>query len=32
MKRMILSLIMTVVITGLFAQSVDKAKDLLKSE
>jgi hypothetical protein len=31
MKRMILSLIMTVVITGLFAQSVDKAKDLLKA-
>ena len=28
---MILSLIMTVVITGLFAQTVDKAKDLLKA-
>lgn len=31
MKRMILSLLMTVVITGLFAQSLDKAKDLLKA-
>jgi len=31
MKRMFLSLLMTVVISGLFAQSVDKAKDLLKA-
>jgi hypothetical protein len=31
MKRMLLSLLMTVVISGLFAQSVDKAKELLKA-
>jgi hypothetical protein len=31
MKRMIFSLLMTAVISGLFAQSVDKAKDLLKA-
>ncbi len=31
MKRIFLSLVMTVVISGLFAQSVDKAKDLLKA-
>jgi hypothetical protein len=31
MKRMLLSLLMTIVISGLFAQSVDKAKELLKA-
>jgi hypothetical protein len=31
MKRMFLSLLMTVVISGLFGQSVDKAKDFLKA-
>lgn len=31
MKRMLLSLLMAVVFSGLFAQSVDKAKDLLKA-
>ena len=31
MKRIFLSLLMAVVFTGLFAQSVDKAKDLLKA-
>ena len=31
MKRMLLSLLMAVVISGLFAQSVDKAKDYLKA-
>ncbi len=31
MKRMLLSLFMAVVCSGLFAQSVDKAKDLLKA-
>ncbi len=31
MKRMLLSLLMTIVISGLFAQSLDKAKDLLKA-
>ena len=31
MKRMLLSLLMAVVCSGLFAQSVDKAKDLLKA-
>jgi len=31
MKRMLLSLLMVVVISGLFAQSVDKAKDYLKA-
>src|SRR5450755_38650 len=31
MKRMFLSLLMAVVCSGLFAQSVDKAKDLLKA-
>jgi hypothetical protein len=31
MKRMLLSLLLAVVCSGLFAQSVDKAKDLLKS-
>lgn len=31
MKRMLLSLVMAVVCTGLFAQSVDKVKELLKA-
>jgi hypothetical protein len=31
MKRMLFSLLMTVICSGLFAQSVDKAKDLLKA-
>jgi hypothetical protein len=31
MKRMLLSLLMAVICSGLFAQSVDKAKDLLKA-
>jgi hypothetical protein len=31
MKRMLLSLLLAVVCSGLFAQSVDKAKDLLKA-
>jgi len=31
MKRMLLSLVLAVVCTGLFAQSVDKAKELLKA-
>ena len=31
MKRMFFSLLMAVVFNGLFAQSVDKAKDLLKA-
>ncbi len=31
MKRMLLSLVMAVVCSGLFAQSVEKAKDLLKA-
>ena len=31
MKRMLLSLVMAVVCTGLFAQTVDKAKELLKA-
>src|SRR5579872_4156394 len=31
MKRMLLSLLMAVVFSGLFAQSVDKAKELLKA-
>ena len=31
MKRMLFSLLMVGVFSGLFAQSVDKAKDLLKA-
>src|SRR5207344_1475055 len=31
MKRMLLSLVMAAVCSGLFAQSVEKAKDLLKA-
>ena len=31
MKRMLLSLLLAVVCSGLFAQSVDKAKELLKA-
>src|SRR5664279_5039124 len=32
MKRMLFSLLMVIVFNGLFAQSVDKAKDLLKAK